>query len=44
MCVPVAAGSVWLYYEKTFEGALKTVAVFLFVAFAFVMAQGGSRR
>lgn len=42
-CIPVAATSVWLFYEKTFQDSLITVLVVLFVAFAFGQAQGGRR-
>jgi hypothetical protein len=42
-CIPVAATSIWLFYEKTFRDALLTVLLALFLAFAFGQAQSGRR-
>ncbi|MDT9002479.1 hypothetical protein RQP53_24620 [Paucibacter sp. APW11] len=42
-CIPVAATSIWLFYEKSFQDALLTVLLALFLAFAFGQAQGGRR-
>lgn len=42
-CIPVAATSIWLFYEKTFRDALLTVFLALFLAFAFGQAQGGRK-
>jgi hypothetical protein len=42
-CIPVAATSIWLFYEKSFQDSLITVLLALFLAFAFVQAQGGRK-
>lgn len=42
-CIPVAATSVWLFYEKTFQDSFLTVLMALFIAFAIGQAQGGRR-
>ncbi|WP_041657959.1 hypothetical protein [Azoarcus sp. KH32C] len=42
-CIPVAATSVWLFYEKTFQDSFFTVLMALFVTFAIGQAQGGRR-
>lgn len=42
-CIPVAATSIWLFYEKTFHDALVTVFFALFLVFAFGQAKDGRR-
>lgn len=42
-CIPVAATSVWLFYEKSFQDSFITVLMALFVAFAIGQAQGSRR-
>lgn len=42
-CIPVAATSVWLFYEKTFHDSFVTVFMFLFIVFAIGQAQGTRR-
>lgn len=42
-CIPVAATSVWLFYEKTYSESLFTVIVALFIAYALGQAQGRRR-
>ena len=43
LCIPVAATSVWLFYEKTFQNSLTLVVMALFAIFAFGQTQGGRR-
>ncbi|WP_019882252.1 MULTISPECIES: hypothetical protein [unclassified Methylophilus] len=42
-CIPVAATSIWLFYEKSYTDSLLTVLFFIFLAFALGQAQGGRR-
>jgi len=42
-CIPVAASSIYLFYEKTFYDALMNVLAFLVIAFIFGQAQSGKR-
>ncbi|XAH23875.1 hypothetical protein AAFF27_01420 [Xylophilus sp. GW821-FHT01B05] len=42
-CIPVAATSIWLFYEKTFFDAFLTVLLAMFLVFALGQAQGGRR-
>lgn len=42
-CIPVAATSVWLFYEETFQGSLTIVIMALFAFFALLQSQGGRR-
>lgn len=42
-CIPVAATSIWLFYEKSFQEAFFTVLGALFLAFVFGQAQAERR-
>lgn len=43
ICTPVAASSIWLFFEKSYKDAFLTVLLALFMAFAFGQAQRGQR-
>ncbi len=42
-CIPVAATSIWLFYEKSFQDSLITVLLALLLAFTLGQAQGGRK-
>ncbi|UVM49169.1 hypothetical protein LOY38_22800 [Pseudomonas sp. B21-015] len=42
-CIPVAATSVWLFYDKTYTTSLASVMFFIILPFVFSQAQAGRR-
>ncbi len=43
LCIPIAATSVWLFYEKTYKDSLLTVLFFLLIVFALGQAPNNRR-
>lgn len=43
LCIPTAATSIWLFYEKSFQESLMFVLMAGFMAFAMGQAQGNRR-
>ena len=42
-CIPVAATSIWLFFEKSYQDAFLMVLFVLFLVFALGQSQGGRR-